>query len=521
MPSVNVVQTSEPRLQPPPAAQSQGVDPFSELLDSAVAAHHAPKESNAGPHKGPNPSSHASRHKSRSESVARGDTPEQARPHKSRPKCEGVENCAKPAESADESEIAETNETSEGGAAPDTENDAKHCKKEVANGCSDAVVTTPATDELAADDVEMMTASEGAVQTAKVSTEMTVAAAATVTTETAADPAIEPNLQIVAAPTLEGEAETPQLASQSEMPQPTSNGPATDVEGASARPAVGLQQALTAAASASGKPASETPNPAAAISGNSENAKQSPESAQVPQPSAPGPAKIDNASAPGSNPNLQLAQQQDGQQVAEVKPLKAAGFVPADNAAAPPPPNDAPKIQVNPTTHTPMPEPVRALAASFNPANLPAASTSQPNAVPLNANAIAIEIASRMREGMRRFEIRLDPPELGRIDVRLEVDRHGHATTKLTVDRPETLDLLQREARGLERALQQAGLKTDQGGLEFTLRQQTNDGPGYGQPDQPKQQQELVAGEDSELIEAVIEGYRSAARARGGVDIKV
>jgi flagellar hook-length control protein FliK len=79
--------------------------------------------------------------------------------------------------------------------------------------------------------------------------------------------------------------------------------------------------------------------------------------------------------------------------------------------------------------------------------------------VPLKGVALAVEIVSRMREGLRRFEIRLDPPELGRIDVRLEVDRHGQATTKLTVDRPETLDLLQREARGLERALQQAGLR--------------------------------------------------------------
>jgi flagellar hook-length control protein FliK len=132
-----------------------------------------------------------------------------------------------------------------------------------------------------------------------------------------------------------------------------------------------------------------------------------------------------------------------------------------------------------------------------------------------------VEIASRMREGMRRFEIRLDPPELGRIDVRLEVDRNGHATTKLTVDRVETLDLLQREARGLERALQQAGLKTDQGGLEFSLRQQTNDGQGYDHANQPKHQPELIAGEDGDPIEAVIEGYRPALRAHGGIDIKV
>lgn len=40
----------------------------------------------------------------------------------------------------------------------------------------------------------------------------------------------------------------------------------------------------------------------------------------------------------------------------------------------------------------------------------------------------------------------------------------------VTVERPETLELLQRDARGLERALQDAGLRTDSGSLNFNLR---------------------------------------------------
>ena len=38
------------------------------------------------------------------------------------------------------------------------------------------------------------------------------------------------------------------------------------------------------------------------------------------------------------------------------------------------------------------------------------------------------------------------------------------------VERSETLDLLQRDARSLERALNDAGLKADSGSLEFNLR---------------------------------------------------
>ena len=64
----------------------------------------------------------------------------------------------------------------------------------------------------------------------------------------------------------------------------------------------------------------------------------------------------------------------------------------------------------------------------------------------------------------KRFEIRLDPPELGRIDVRLDVDQPARSRRACVVERAETLDLLRRDAPQLERALQHAGLNTE-GGL--------------------------------------------------------
>ena len=59
---------------------------------------------------------------------------------------------------------------------------------------------------------------------------------------------------------------------------------------------------------------------------------------------------------------------------------------------------------------------------------------------------LAVEIAAQMRAGKNRFEIRLDPPELGRIDVRLDVDKDGNVTSRLMVERSDTLDLLRRDA---------------------------------------------------------------------------
>ncbi len=88
--------------------------------------------------------------------------------------------------------------------------------------------------------------------------------------------------------------------------------------------------------------------------------------------------------------------------------------------------------------------------------------------VPLNN--IAVHIAAQARAGNQHFNIRLDPPELGRIDIRLEIGRDGQTLTHLAVDKPETLDLLRQDSRALERALTNAGLDSRNGSLSFSLR---------------------------------------------------
>jgi hypothetical protein len=84
---------------------------------------------------------------------------------------------------------------------------------------------------------------------------------------------------------------------------------------------------------------------------------------------------------------------------------------------------------------------------------------------------IAVSIVAQARSGKSRFDIRLDPPELGRIDVQLNVDSGGNVSSRLIVERPETLDLLRRDAVALERALQDAGLNTGNG-MQFSLADQ-------------------------------------------------
>ena len=89
---------------------------------------------------------------------------------------------------------------------------------------------------------------------------------------------------------------------------------------------------------------------------------------------------------------------------------------------------------------------------------------------PTPLHVVPIEIGLRALAGGRNFEIRLDPAELGRVDVSLKISDSGEVTAKLVVDRVETLHMLQRDARTLERAFEQAGLKPSSAGVDITLR---------------------------------------------------
>ncbi len=97
-------------------------------------------------------------------------------------------------------------------------------------------------------------------------------------------------------------------------------------------------------------------------------------------------------------------------------------------------------------------------------------------AVPLAK--VGAEIVRHAGVGETRFEIRLDPAELGRLDVRLELSDKGEAKAHITVERRETYDLLARDQKGLERTLRDAGYDARDGSISLSLRQNGSDGGG-------------------------------------------
>lgn len=83
---------------------------------------------------------------------------------------------------------------------------------------------------------------------------------------------------------------------------------------------------------------------------------------------------------------------------------------------------------------------------------------------------VTVHIGKAIANGNTQMEIHLKPAELGRVEVKVETDADGMSHVTVTADRKETLEMLQRDVRGLERTLADAGLKTDSNGLSFNLR---------------------------------------------------
>ncbi len=137
-------------------------------------------------------------------------------------------------------------------------------------------------------------------------------------------------------------------------------------------------------------------------------------------------------------------------------------------------------------------------------------------------------IGLRSLAGASRFAIRLDPVELGAIEVSLDLDRAGgRARAHLTVDRPETLALLQRDAGVLQQALAQAGFEANEG-IALSLRSETggqdgqnagrdadrgNDSGARGRPG-------AVTGREADISAIDPSAFRRL-RAAGGLDIRI
>lgn len=85
---------------------------------------------------------------------------------------------------------------------------------------------------------------------------------------------------------------------------------------------------------------------------------------------------------------------------------------------------------------------------------------------------IAATISKAATHGENKnFTLKLNPPELGRLEIQMEFGKDKTVKTNIIIEKPETHLMLQRDAHMLERALTDAGLDVDSGSLSFELAQ--------------------------------------------------
>ncbi len=142
---------------------------------------------------------------------------------------------------------------------------------------------------------------------------------------------------------------------------------------------------------------------------------------------------------------------------------------------------------------------------------------------PTAAEQISVRVTQMVNLGQGHIRIQLHPAELGQVDIKIDMPQQNvgqNTAVSIAVDRQETLDLLQRDARTLERALNDAGIKTDSGNLNFSLRgEQQQASGGEGQ----KSFNNLVAdGQDAgdATSQEIVKEY-TAYVSDSGLDIRV
>jgi flagellar hook-length control protein FliK len=127
------------------------------------------------------------------------------------------------------------------------------------------------------------------------------------------------------------------------------------------------------------------------------------------------------------------------------EPPQTAQLQPAVQNDSPAPPRDLPQVTMRPVNEAQMVE------------------------------GVSVLLARASRNQVNEFIIRMDPPELGRIEVQMKMSEDGTVQAVIASDNPNTHDLLRREASTIERALNESGFRTGNDGLSFNLKQQGSD----------------------------------------------
>jgi hypothetical protein len=132
------------------------------------------------------------------------------------------------------------------------------------------------------------------------------------------------------------------------------------------------------------------------------------------------------------------------------------------------------------------------------------------------AMQVAQSITRNFQGKSSNFEVRLDPAELGRVDVKISVDHDKRVTASVSADNPQTLTDLRGAARDIERALNEAGLDLAQGGLSFEMNQRQANGDEFDAAPYAAGEEDVASGE---TIATAAKPFGMERWSNAGVDV--
>jgi flagellar hook-length control protein FliK len=190
-------------------------------------------------------------------------------------------------------------------------------------------------------------------------------------------------------------------------------------------------------------------------------------------------------SAPQAQNGKNAGQAQQGN--AQQGQIQAATSTGGDaKAAAPGPINAAPPSHAAASTATESATPTATASASDaqqskenQAAKEAQAQRFTPQRQPV-ADQVSVQINKAIKAGLDRISIQLRPENLGRVDVKMDISRDGGVSVAVIADSKDTMELLQRDAKELLKALADAGLKAESGDLNFNLRGEQNQNAANG-----------------------------------------
>lgn len=176
----------------------------------------------------------------------------------------------------------------------------------------------------------------------------------------------------------------------------------------------------------------------------------------------------------------------------EAEPLAEAAHKPAqDHSINADAGGEQPVSTTHVSPHVAVSQPSHATTHAQLAASLPGHATRSAS------EQVEVSIQRAVEQGDDRILIQLDPAELGRVEIRMHVAQDGAAQIIITADKRDTLDMLKQDARSLERALQDAGIKADAGEMQFNHKQNSELAAQMQQQEQRDRNANARNGEDT------------------------